>query len=32
MTGGRLYALTDHSLEIWAAAPLPPPGRKRAAR
>jgi hypothetical protein len=29
---GRLYVLTDHSLEIWAASPLPVPARKHAAR
>jgi hypothetical protein len=28
---GRLYVLTDHSLEIWASAPLPRPSRMRAA-
>src|SRR5205823_10496902 len=29
---GRLYVLTDHSLEIWAAAALPAPARRHAAR
>jgi hypothetical protein len=29
---GRLYVLTDHSLEIWSAAPLPEPVKRRAAR
>ena len=29
---GRLYVLTDHSLEIWSAAPLPVPVKRRAAR
>jgi hypothetical protein len=29
---GRLYVLTDHSLEIWSAQPLPVPARRRASR
>jgi hypothetical protein len=29
---GKLYVLTDHSLEVWSSAPLPPAARKRAAR
>jgi hypothetical protein len=29
---GRLYVLTDHSLEVWAAAPLKAPARRRPAR
>jgi hypothetical protein len=32
MQAGRLYVLTDHSLEIWSSAPLPPAARKHAAR
>ncbi|MEK6373424.1 MAG: hypothetical protein AABO58_12095 [Acidobacteriota bacterium] len=28
---GRLYVLTDHSLEIWSASPLPVPLKRRAA-
>src|SRR5262249_20098685 len=26
---GRLYVLTDHSLEVWAGSPLPVPARRR---
>lgn len=29
---GRLYVLTEHSLEIWSALPLPVPVKRRAAR
>src|SRR5258706_2300162 len=29
---GRLYVLTDHSLEVWSTAPLPAAARKHAAR
>lgn len=29
---GRIYVLTDHSLQIWSAAPLPVPVKRRAAR
>jgi hypothetical protein len=27
---GRLYVLTDHSLEVWSSAPLPLPARRHA--
>ena len=29
---GRLYVLTDHSLEVWSSKPLPPAARRHAAR